>query len=268
MGIIGSAFLGYTRVFGAGEDRNPFPLNITGIQEWWNSSEGISLTGNNVDTWTGQVNGTVLTKAAVGEDGLLYNASDSSINNKPTLQNTGEVYAPLINLDVTTFTPTVDRSMFFIIKPDAEQAGATTIGGQTVVQGANNASGVLPLTSDPTGGSVFSISFFNQTSSPSFEYTPTTLTVNNEVYCFIITIPSSTTANLNIMDSSGTVYEQSETGLIDVGDMSPLKLSIGGNYGNDPQDYVGLIMEWGWVNGVMSSGDISGLQQYTLDTYT
>ena len=37
MGIIGSAFLGYTRVYGAGEDRLPIPLN--GLVAWYDASD-------------------------------------------------------------------------------------------------------------------------------------------------------------------------------------------------------------------------------------
>jgi hypothetical protein len=232
------------------------PADITGIQEWWESSNGISLAGSNVATWTGQINSTVLTAITSG-NGLLYNASDSNVNNKPSLANNGSTYSSLRNTAVLSdFTPTQNRSQFYIFRANTGNSGYSMLGGQTLTQGA--ASEISAYTSAPGSNDILGSYFFSGGSKPSSTSTA------NKTYCLIITYSNAGTAEYYIIDEDGTTTTASVTGL-NANDINPFTLEIGGY--NDSLKYNGLITEFGFVNGIMSSGDIADLQQYTLDTY-
>ena len=232
------------------------PEDIVGVQEWWESSNGISLAGSNVATWTGQVNSTVLTAITSG-NGLLYNASDSNVNNKPSLANDGSTYSSLRNTAVlSSFTPTQNRSLFYIFRANTGNSGYSMIGGQTSTAGA--ASEISAYTSAPGAADTLGSYFFNGGSKPSSTST------ENKTYCLIITYSNAGTAEYYIIDEGGTTTTASATGL-NANDLNPFTLEIGG-YANALL-FNGLITEFGFVNGIMSSGDIALLQQYTLNTY-
>ena len=253
MGIIGTAFVGTNQVFGA----IPFlPSDITGIQEWWNSSNGISLAGSNVNTWTGQINSTILTTNSAG-NGLLYNATDSDVNNKPSLENDGSTYASLRNTTVLSdFTPTQNRSQFYIFRPNTGNVGYSMIGGQTSTGAA--ASEMSANISSPGFNDTLGCYWFSGGSKPS-----STSTLN-KTYCLIVTYSNVGTAEYYIIDEDGTTSTSSVTGLA-ANDLNPFTLEVGGY--NNGLLYNGLITEFGFVNGIMSASDIADLQQYTLNTY-
>jgi hypothetical protein len=233
------------------------PANITGIQEWWNSSAGVLLDGSSVDQWTGQINSTILATNTIGS-GLLYNASDSNVNNKPSLANDGSTYASLRNTTVLSdFTPTQNRSQFYIFRANTGNSGYSMLGGQTSTAG--NASEISAYISAPSNNDKLGAYFFNGGSQPS------TLSVANKTYCFIITYSNTGTAEYYIIDEDGTTSTFTKTGL-NANDINPFTLEIGGY--NNSFLYNGLITEFGFVNGIMSTSDIADLQQYMLDTYT
>ena len=233
------------------------PADITGIQEWWNSSAGILLDGSNVDQWTGQINSTILATNTIG-NGLLYNASDSNVNNKPSLANDGSTYASLRNTTVLSdFTPTQNRSQFYIFRANTGNSGYSMLGGQTTTAG--NASEISAYISAPSNNDKLGSYFFNGGSKPS------TLSTLNKTYCFIVTYNSAGTAEYYIIDEDGTTSTFSVTGL-NANDINPFTLEIGGY--NNGLLFNGLITEFGFVNGIMSTSDIADLQQYMLDTYT
>ena len=232
------------------------PADITGIQEWWESSNGITLAGSNVETWTGQINSTVLTAITPGS-GLLYNASDANVNGKPSLANDGATYSSLRNTTVLSdFTPTQDRSQFYIFRANTGNAGYSMIGGQTSTAG--NASEISAYISAPGATDTLGSYFFGGGSRPSSTIT------ENKTYCFVITYSNVGSANYYIIDETGTTSTASTTGL-GANDLNPFTLEIGGY--NNGLKYNGLVTEFGFVNGIMSAGDIADLQQYTLDTY-
>ncbi len=257
MGIIGSAFVGLTRVYGTPTPPSWSPTSITGIQEWWNSSAGILLDGSSVDQWTGQINSTILSTNTIGS-GLLYNATDSNVNGKPSLENDGSTYASLKNTTVLSdFTPTQNRSQFYIFRANTGNSGYSMLGGQTSTAG--NASEISAYISAPGSTDKLGAYFFTGGSQPS------TLSTANKTYCFIITYSNTGRADYHIMDEDGTTSTFSKTGL-NVNDLNPFTLEIGGY--NNSFRFNGLITEFGFVNGIMSTSDIADLQQYTLDTYT
>ena len=232
------------------------PTDIVGIQEWWESSNGISLAGSNVATWTGQINSTILTAITPG-NGLLYNATDVNVNNKPSLENDGATYASLRNTAVlSSFTPTQNRSQFYIFRANTGNAGYSMIGGQTSTGGA--ASEISAYISAPGAADTLGSYFFSGGSKPS-----STSTLN-KTYCLIITYSNVGTAEYYIIDEDGTTSTASVTGLSANG-LPTFTLEIGGY--NNGLKYNGLVTEFGFVNGIMSAGDIADLQQYTLNTY-
>lgn len=232
------------------------PADITGIQEWWESSNGITLAGSNVATWTGQINSTVLTAITAG-NGLLYNASDSNVNNKPSLANDGSTYSSLRNTAVlSSFTPTQNRSQFYIFRANTGNAGYSMIGGQTSTAG--NASEISAYISAPGAADTLGSYFFGGGSKPSSTST------ENKTYCLVITYTNTGAAEYYIIDETGTTSTTSVVGIA-CNDLNPFTLEIGGY--NNGLKYNGLVTEFGFVNGIMSASDIADLQQYTLDTY-
>jgi hypothetical protein len=232
------------------------PADIVGIQEWWESSNGITLAGSNVETWTGQINSTVLTAITAGS-GLLYNAADANVNGKPSLANDGATYSSLRNTTVLSdFTPTQNRSQFYIFRANTGNAGYSMIGGQTSTAG--NASEVSAYISAPGATDTLGCYWFSGGSKPS-----STSTLN-KTYCLIVTYSNVGTAEYYIIDEDGTTSTSSVTGL-GANDLNPFTLEIGGY--NNGLKYNGLVTEFGFVNGIMSASDIADLQQYTLDTY-
>lgn len=232
------------------------PADITGIQEWWISNAGILLDGSSVDQWTGQINSTILATNTIGS-GLLYNASDSNVNGRPSLENDGSTYASLRNTTVLSdFTPTQNRSQFYIFRANTGNSGYSMLGGQTTTAG--NASEISAYISAPSNNDKLGSYFFTGGSKPS------TLSVANKTYCFIITYNSAGTAEYYIIDEDGTTSTFSITGL-NANDINPFTLEIGG-YNNNFR-FNGLITEFGFVNGIMSTSDIADLQQYMIDTY-
>lgn len=231
------------------------PVNITGIQEWWESSNGISLAGSNVATWTGQVNSTILTAITPG-NGLLYNAADANVNGKPSLANDGSTYSSLRNSNISTFVPGGKRSIFFIFRANTGNAGYSMIGGQTSTGGA--ASEIALYISAPGATDTLGCYFFGGGSKPS-----STSTLN-KTYCMIVTYDDVGSAEYYIIDENGTTSTFSATGL-NANDQVPFLLEAGGY--NNALLFNGLVTEFGFVNGIMSAGDIADLQQYMLDTY-
>ena len=232
------------------------PTDIVGVQEWWESSNGISLAGSNVATWTGQVNSTILTAITPG-NGLLYNASDSNVNNKPSLANDGSTYSSLRNTAVlSSFTPTQNRSLFYIFRANTGNSGYSMIGGQTSTAG--NASEISAYISAPGSNDILGSYFFTGGSKP------TAYNTLNRTYCFIITYSNAGSANYYFVDETGSTFTYLVPS-INANDLNPFTLEIGGY--NNGLRFNGLITEFGFVNGIMSAGDIALLQQYTLDTY-
>ena len=233
------------------------PTDIVGVQEWWNSGAGITLAGSNVATWEGQINNTILTSNTPG-NGLLYNANDANVNNKPSLANDGSTYASLRNTAVlSSFTPTQNRSMFFIFRPNTGNVGYSMIGGQTSTAG--NASEISAYISAPGANDILGSYFFGGGSKP------TAYNTLNRTYCFIITYDSSGFAWYYFVDETGSTFTYLIPSGIACNDLNPFTLEIGGY--NNGLKYNGLVTEFGFVNGIMSAGDIADLQQYTLDTY-
>ena len=231
------------------------PVDITGIQEWWTTSAGIAETGGQLDSWTGQINSTVLTTITPGS-GLLYNATDSNVNNKPSLANDGSTYSSAANNAISSFTPTINRSLFFIHRANTGNVGYSMVGGQTPT-GAFQGE-IVPNISSPSNNDKLGVYFFSGGSKP------TNITTLNKTYCFIVTYNSAGTADYYIIDEDSTTNTFNAVGL-GANALSPFRLEAGGY--NNGLRYNGLITEFGFVNGIMSASDIADLQQYMIDTY-
>ena len=230
------------------------PSDLPGIQEWWNTGAGISQTSNVMNSWTGQINGTVLTTES--GTGMTYSSSDAAVNNQPSITNDGSK-ATLRNTTITSFTPTTARSIFFVLKTDIPVASNSYIGGQTTF---DNPPCLVALYSsqigDPDNLGVFFVNGGGKSTGVS--------TVN-DVLTYIVTIPNASSANYHIKYKGGSATSAAFAGVSGLDDQSPLQFEAGG-YANSSQ-FEGKIMECGWVNGVMSATDISNLQDYVDNKY-
>lgn len=233
------------------------PSDIVGIQEWWNTGAGVSETANVVNSWTGQINGTVLT--TTGGTGMTYNSSDSNVNNQPSFINDSTKF-PVLNNNITTFTPSLARSMFFVAKPNLVTSGNNFIGGQG--DGLGPDADIKFYTSRAEAGSADKLGAYFVLGANKVSTTNT----QNEVLTFIITISTTTTATYNMKFKGSSASTFSVTGLGDMDEQTPFALEAGAYTGISPK-FDGTIMEFGFVNGAMTLGDISNLQTYVDNKY-
>ena len=230
------------------------PSDLPGIQEWWNTGAGISQTSNVMNSWTGQINGTVLTTES--GTGMTYSSSDAAVNNQPSITNDGSL-ASLRNTTITSFTPTTARSLFFVVKPTASPSTVTYMGGQTSFD--NPPSVVAFYTSGPGDTNNLGGYFVNGATKT------TGVSTANDVLTFVITVTNATTSGYALKYKGGSATSGTFTGVSGLDDQSPLQFEAGG-YANGSL-FRGKIMECGWVNGVMSATDISNLQDYVDNKY-
>ena len=241
------------------------PESLTGIQEWWYSGAGVVETSNQVQSWTGQINNTVLTKGT--GTGMTYTAADAEANNKPTIgQNSSRNLATLINTNITTFTPTVERYLGFIgISNDSTSEVTRLIGGQTVGYGAD--------------GFSLMVDSFENPSTPGYYYTvPGEGTgrrtgagtiVDGDVFWMIISIDS--TGLLGTVNLNGTQTSINPNDAID--DVTPMVWEVGGYNNspgpvNGPGNWNGKVIESFFGNGVPTSEDLTNLNTYVTNTYS
>ena len=231
------------------------PADIVGIQEWWNTGAGLVETSNQVQSWTGQINSTVLTKNT--GTGMTYTAADVEANNKPTIyQTAARNLATLQNNNITSFTPTVERFIGFIgIAKDTGNAAYRIMGGQTSTGGS--ASEAALLVSSPTGANLSGAYFFTGGVKTA------AATANDELFYMIVQIDSGGT--------TGTIYYNTTSGTavsgINLNTISPFNIEVGGYENSSATNWEGKVMETFVGTGTISASDLTDLDTYVSSTY-
>lgn len=190
---------------------------------------------------------------------MTYNSSDSNVNNQPSFINNG-TKAVVTNSNITSFTPTTARSVFFVAKPNLVGDGSNNfMGGQG--GNVNPPSYQKFYTSGIYSDSADKLGIYSQPGGPN----PSGIATQNQVLTYIITIPNTTSFTHEIKFKGSSAISVNKTGLTDLDLQSPLEFEAGGWGGVDL--FNGTIMECGFVNGVMSATDISNLQTYVDNKY-
>lgn len=234
------------------------PASLTGVQEWWYTGAGLVQTSNEAQSWTGQVNSTVLTKNT--GTGLTYTAADSDVNNKPTIaQNASRNLATLQNANITSFTPTVQRYVGVIgFAKTTSTSNYRIIGVETSTGGTS--SEIAPFVSSPTNPNKAGAYFFSG-GQKTFG-----ITTDDTLFYIVVQINTGGTSGDGYYNS--TTSGNSFTG-VSVADLDPYNIEAGGyQNGAGGFNWDGKIMEMFVGNGAMTSEDFSSLDSYVTDTYS
>ena len=232
------------------------PADLGGLQEWWNTGAGLSISAGAVQSWTGQENSTVLTKNT--GTGLTYTAADSDVNNRPTIaQNASRNLATLENNSITSFTPTTERYIGFIgFTGDTSISDWRIMGGNTTTGGTS--SEIAMFQSNPGNPNTAGAYFFTGGAKTG----PGTST--NELFWFVVQVNSAGTGgNFYYNNTNPTSF----TG-VSVTDLSPYCIEVGGYDNSSGFNWDGKVMEVFVCNGTITSGDLSDLDSYVTDYYS
>jgi len=234
------------------------PADLGGIQEYWYTGAGLAVTSGAAQSWTGQINGTVLTKNT--GTGLTYTAADSDVNNKPTIaQNAARNLATLENNNITDFTPTVQRYLGVIGYTGTTSDSAYRMMGMTTTTGGA-ASEVALFVSAPSNANKSGAYFFGGGAKTG------AATADNQLFYSIVDITNASGTTGNLYYNSGTA-----TGVtgITVSDIDPFAIEAGGyDNGAGGFNWDGKLMEMFVCNGNITSDDLTNLSTYVTNTYS
>jgi hypothetical protein len=125
------------------------------LAERWKSTSGVGEAGGRVDTWTGMLNGIVLSNTG-GAARPNYTAVDATLNNKPSIAGDGSA----MYLRTTAYAPdrpgTTPNMVAMVVKQNSWTSGRRLYGSGA----SNNVFVCLTQTSSPNVG------IFNTTGTP------------------------------------------------------------------------------------------------------
>jgi hypothetical protein len=241
------------------------PADLSNLYIWWSADTGITTSGTNVTSWVSKagVISRTLTQVA-GTTATVYNSSDSSFNNKPTVTFPSNKNGCLSFYDTNSGLAndaSLTVSVCFIMSPEAPTSGYALMGGFTSTGGAYGE--LVPATSVTGNPGYYSTYVFT-----GGQRATDTLMVNGGAQ-FIISDYSNT--DLKIYPNSTTAYEAGTTSLAAAG-LSNCVWSLGG-YGDSGggffggAGYSGKIMEMIITTGTRwTAQDLSDLSNY-VNTY-
>jgi len=251
--MIITPFAFYQQVTAGGWD----PSQLTNALYWWNTGAGVVESGGAIVSWTDQITGRTLTTSPVGS-GMTYTATDSAVNNQPSLYNDGTN-----NVLQGTFTGDVTNgdvyTMIFIGKPDVVGAASYAIwGGNPSTAGA--AAELAPYISSPDGA--------DQPGYYRFGYgsgrTNITTARNQGELTFHIAAFDTPTGNLYQYYNSTVPVQSSNFGVSAV-DRDPFLFAVGGY--TSALQYQGKIMETIVMKAIPTEDELHLLNAYIQTKY-
>lgn len=238
------------------------PASFTDIKYWWNTGYGLTLGGSALQSWEDEVAGLTLSKHATGT-GMTYTATDSALNNKPSISNDGTL-APVLNSNISGgILGGDDFTQIFIGLPDVVGSNVYSIwGGQTTTSA--QASELVPYVSSPDGTDT--PGFYRYALNGAGRVNMTSVSNTGVLTYHIVAYDASAGSITQYWNS--TTANSTTTGYPTEADRAPFRLEIGGYNNASSLGFQGKIVEYIVLDGIPTSQELSDLDTYVSNTYS
>lgn len=234
------------------------PAELTDILYWFNTGQGVTESGGVVSAWTDAISGRTLSVGA--GTGMTYTATDSVVNNQPSIYNDG-TKATLVNTSLTGDVTNGDvYTQIWIGKPDVVGSNTYAIwGGNTSTAAASCE--LAPYISSPDAADVPGYYRFAIGGAGRTNITGTT---NNGELAFHIEAFDTPNGIIYQYWNSTTPLQSTNWGVSSV-DRDPFRFEIGG-YSNALQ-FKGRIMECIVMKAIPTEEELQLLNAYIQTKY-
>ena len=236
------------------------PANLTNVLYWWYTGAGISASSNEVQSWTDQISGRVLSKLA--GTGMTYDPIDSQFNNLASVYQDGTM-ATVSNNTLSDIGGSDVFTQIWIGKP--EVIGSATYsfwGGETSTGLA--ASEVAPYISSPDSADVPGTYRFGYDGSGRLNTTAVTNDGSLAYHIVAVDTPNGTITQYWNSTTANTVSSLSFSSA----DRIPFRWEIGGYDNSSGSKFKGYIFESIVMTALPTAQELSDLDAYVTGRYS